>query len=122
MISWDIMAPLLLSTRGHKYILVITDLFNKKLFYWLADSDTLASVLIDEVVCRYGVPRSLHSDQGANLNSMQVALCKRLGINKTRITAYHPQGNEQVQQFNRTLEAILSNVVAENIGIEICSG
>ncbi|KAL5476035.1 hypothetical protein EMCRGX_G025937 [Ephydatia muelleri] len=117
--NWDIMAPLLLSTRGHKYILVITDLFNKKLFYWLADSDTLASVLIDEVVCRYDVPRSLHSDQGANLNSMQVALCKRLGINKTRITAYHPQGNEQVQQFNRTLEAILSNVVVENIGIGI---
>eukprot|EP00731_Ephydatia_muelleri_P019398 Em0012g223a len=80
-ISWDIMGPLPLSTKGHKY----------------------------------GVPRSLHSDQGANLNSQVIcALCKQLGINKTRTTAYHPQGNGQVERFNRTLEAILSKVVAEN--------
>ena len=81
----------------------------------MTDSETLASVLMDKVVCRYGVPRSLHSDQGANLNSQVIcALCKRLGINKTRTTAYHPQGNGQVERFNRTLEAILSKVVAEN--------
>eukprot|EP00731_Ephydatia_muelleri_P033855 Em0040g5a len=117
-ISWDIMGPLPLSTKGHKYILVITDLFSKWVEAFplaVTDSETLASVLMDEVVCRYGVPRSLHSDQGANLNSQVIcALCKRLGINKTRTTAYHPQGNGQVERFNRTLEAILSKVVAEN--------
>eukprot|EP00731_Ephydatia_muelleri_P031108 Em0022g622a len=117
-ISWDIMGPLPLSTKGHKYILVITDLFSKWVEAFplaVTDSETLASVLMDEVVCRYGVPHSLHSDQGANLNSQVIcALCKRLGINKTRTTAYHPQGNGQVGHFNRTLEAILSKVVAEN--------
>eukprot|EP00731_Ephydatia_muelleri_P010420 Em0005g1006a len=117
-ISWDIMGPLPLSTKGHKYILVMTDLFSKWVEAFplaVTDSETLASVLMDEVVCRYGVPRSLHSDQGANLNSQVIcALCKRLGINKTRTTAYHPQGNGQVERFNRTLEAILSKVVAEN--------
>ena len=117
-ISWDIMGPLPLSTKGHKYILVITDLFRKWVEAFplaVTDSETLASVLMDEVVCRYGVPRSLHSDQGANLNSQVIcALCKRLGINKTRTTAYHPQGNGQMERFNRTLEAILSKVVAEN--------
>ena len=61
------------------------------------------------------MPRSLHSDQSANLNSQVIfALCKRLGINKTRTIAYHPQGNRQVERFNRTLEAIMSKVVAEN--------
>ena len=117
-ISWDIMGPLPLSTKGHKYILVITDLFSKWVEAFplaVTDSETLASVLMDEVVCRYGVPRSLHIDQGANLNSQVIcALCKRLGINKMRTTAYHPQGNGQVERFNRTLEAILSKVVAEN--------
>ena len=43
-----------------------------------------------------------------------MALCKLLGINKTRTTAYHPQANGQVEQFNRTLEATLSKVVSEN--------
>ena len=49
------MGPLPSSTRGCKYILVITDLFSK----WVeafplaaTDSETLASVLVDEVVCR----------------------------------------------------------------------
>eukprot|EP00731_Ephydatia_muelleri_P006855 Em0003g1103a len=117
-ISWDIMGPLPLSTKGHKYILVITDLFSKWVEAFplaVTDSENLASVLMDEVVCRYGVPRSLHSDQGANRNSQVIcALCKRLGINKTRTTAYHPQRNGQVERFNRTLKAILSKVVAEN--------
>ena len=60
-ISWDIMGPLPLSTKGHKYILVITDLFSKWVEAFplaVTDSETLASVLMDEVVCRYGVPRS----------------------------------------------------------------
>ena len=85
-ISWDIMGPLPLSTKGNKYTLAITDLFSKWVEAFplaVTDSETLASVLMDEVVCRYGVPRSLHSDQGANLNSQVIfALCKRLGINK----------------------------------------
>ena len=117
-ISWDIMGPLPTSTKGNKYILVVTDLFSKwvEAFPLVAtDSETLASVLVDEVVCRYGVPHVLHSDQGANLNSQViVALCKLLGINKTRTTAYRPQANGQVERFNRTLEAILSKVVSEN--------
>ena len=90
-ISWDIMGSLPTSTKGNKYILVVTDLFSKSVeaFPLVAtDSETLASVLVDEVVCRYGVPRVLHSDQGANLNSQViVALCKLLRINKTRTTA-----------------------------------
>ena len=57
----------------------------------------------------------LHSDQGANFNSQAIqSLCKILGINKTRTTAYHPQCNGQVERFNRTLQSILSKLVSEN--------
>ena len=64
-ISWDIMGPLPTSSKGKKYILVVTDIFSK----WVeafalrsTDAETLATVLVDEVVCRYGVPSFLHSD------------------------------------------------------------
>ena len=76
------------------------------------DSETLANVFVKEIVCRYGVPTVLHSDQGANLTSSLITnMCNILGINRTRTTAYHPQGNGR---FNRTLKTMLSTVVAEN--------
>ena len=117
-ISWDIMGPLPVSSKGHKYILVITDMFSKWVEAFplrVTDSETLAKVLVDEIVCRYGVPQCLHSDQGTNFNSEVItSLCKQLGIKRTRTTAYHPQANGQVERFNRTLESMLSKVVNEN--------
>ena len=117
-VSWDIMGPLPVSSKGNKYILVITDLFTK----WVeafpirsTNTETLATILVNEIVCRYGVPRYLHSDQGANLTSRIIqSLCKKLGIQRTQTSAYHPQGNAQVERFNRTLEAMLSKTVKEN--------
>ena len=117
-ISWDIMGPLPMSSKGNRYILVITDLFSK----WVeafpmrsTDTESLATILINEVVCRYGVPQYLHSDQGVNLTSKVIqSLCKQLGIQRTQSSPYHPQGNGQVERLNRTLEAMLSKMVKEN--------
>ena len=117
-LSWDIMGPLPPTTAGNKYIVVVTDLFSK----WVeafpvkaTDTETLASLLVNEVVCRYGVPSYLHSDQGANLTSnLMAALCKQLGITQARTSAYHPQGNGQVERFNRTLESMLAEVVSDH--------
>ena len=117
-LSWDIMGPLPASSKGYKYILVVTDLFTK----WVeafplrsTESTTLATVLVDEIACRYGVPRSIHSDQGANLTSAVIQhLCLLLGMQRTQTSAYHPQGNGQVERFNRTLEAMLAKVVQAN--------
>ena len=117
-ISWDIMRPLPVTEKGSKYILVITDLFSK----WVeafplssTNSVTLAEILTDTVICRYGVPEVIHSDQGANFVSEVIqTVCLNLGITRTQTTAYHPQGNGQVERFNRTLESMLSKVVSEN--------
>jgi len=60
------------SSRGHKCIVVISDLFSKwvETFpFRVIDSETLARVLVDEAVCRYGVSSYLYSDQGSNLNN-----------------------------------------------------
>ena len=111
-LSWDIMGHLSTSSGGNKYILVVTDLFTK----WVeafplaqTDSVTLAKVLVNEIVCHYGVPRYLHSDQGANLVSDVIkSLCVTLGINRTQTT----EGNGQLECFNQTLEAMLAKVVA----------
>lgn len=117
-LSWDIMGPLPISAQGNKYILVITDLFTKWVeAFPLKDTTnlTLATILLNEVVCRYGVPTSLHSDQGANLCSTVIqSLCQMLGITTTRTSAYHPEGNGQVEHFNCTVEAMLAKMVDDN--------
>ena len=114
------MGPLPTTESGNKYILVVTDLFTK----WVeaeafalqeTSSTTLATVLVDQVISRFGVPNILHSDQGANLCSEVIkSVCHLLGMGKTRISAYHPQGNGQVERFNRTVEAILAKTVKDN--------
>lgn len=117
-VSWDIMGPLPVTSRGNRYILIVTDLFTK----WVeafplkeTSAGTLANILVDEVVSRYGVPTSIHSDQGKNIcGDVTQALCDILGIRRTRTSAYHPQGNGQVERFNRTIEAILAKLVQED--------
>ena len=114
----DIMGSLPTTFRGKKYILVITDIFCK----WVeafslcsTNTETLASLLLNEVVYHQGVPSTLHSDKGANLTSYVVSsLSKCLGIKHTQTTAYHPQVNRQVERINRTFEAMLSKLVNEN--------
>ena len=117
-VSWDIMGPLLPSESGNKYILVVTDLFTKSVAAFPihdTTSSTLATVLVDQFISRYGVPVVLHSDQGANLCSEVIkTICKLLGMDQTRTSAYHPQGNGQVERFNRTLEAMLAKNVKDN--------
>ena len=112
------MGPLPLSSTGNRYIIVITDLFSK----WVeafsvksTDTETLATLLVNEVICRLGVPHYIHSNQGANLTSnLMVVICECLGIEQTRTSAYHPQGNGQVERFNRTLESMLAIVVNDH--------
>lgn len=117
-LSWDTTGPLPITDSGHKYILVVTDIFSK----WVeafplkgTDAHTLAVVLVNEIVCRYGVPSVIHSDQGANFCSEVIqSLCNLLGIERTQTSAYHPQGNGQVERFNRTLKNMLAKVTQQN--------
>ena len=76
-----------------------------------------ASRIADELVkvfTSYGLPVTLHSDQGRNFESsiLQQTL-EAFGISKSRTTAYHPQGDGMVERFNRTLLQMLRAYVRE---------
>ena len=46
---------------------------------------------------------------------MYVHVCIVLiGVSTTRTSAYHPEGNGQVERFNRTLEAMLAKIIEDD--------
>ena len=75
---------------------------------------TCARVIVKNWVCRFGVPDSIHSDQGRNFESGVFSeMCKMLQMKKSRSTAYHPQGNGQIENVHRTLKNMLMAMLDE---------
>ena len=119
-VSIDILGELPKTVNGNNIILVVTCHFSKWTeAYALPDqtalSDQTADALVTNLFCRFGMPRTLHSDQGREIESrLFKEMCSLLGIEKTRTSSYHPQGNPQVERFNRTLQSMLKAYVGEN--------
>ncbi|MGL5706847.1 MAG: reverse transcriptase domain-containing protein [Aeromonas sp.] len=111
LVAADIMGPFPPTPRGNRYILVLVDHFTK----WAeaipltnADALSTARAIFNNWVTRWGVPEQLHSDRGSNFESALLGeFCSLLRITKTRTTAYHPEGNGQVERTNRSLKNLL---------------
>ena len=79
------------------------------------EATTVARVLVEEFVARFGIPRQIHSNQGRNFElKVFQEMCRSLGMDKTRTTPLHPQSDGMIERFNRTTEGMLSKFVAEN--------
>ena len=106
-LSTDILGPLPETTKGNRFILVVSDHFTK----WVEifpvpnfTAKTCADKILNEVIARFGCPYDLHSDQGRNYESdIFKELCRLLEISKTRTSPGHPKGNGQTERFNKTL-------------------
>ena len=100
---------------GYRYILVIADYFSK----WteafpIKDkcADTVADVLVNKIILRFGMPLVIHSDQGREFeNGLMKSLCSLLGCVKTLTVPYHPESDGMVERFNRTCLMMLPKFV-----------
>ena len=103
--------------RGNRYVIVFIDYLTMWVEAYATEdqtSETIARLLVDNVMCRHGVPGGLLSDRGANLLSrLFTDVCKLLGMQKINTTAYRPQGDGLVENFNRTLQAMLAKHAKE---------
>lgn len=95
-LTWDILGPLPVLSKGAKYVLMVTDVFSKWVEAFAIPStgaEVITDKLVKEMIWCYGVllPEGLHSDQGANLRGVQ-KICDKLGIHRTQTSAYHPPG------------------------------
>ncbi len=111
-VAVDILGPLPESPSGNKYILVAVDYFTRWAeAYGIPNQEavTVANKLVNEMFLRFSPPTQLHSDQGRQFESSLMAeVCKLFGIQKSRTTAYHPQGDGLAERYNRTLLSMLA--------------
>ena len=117
-VAIDLLTNLPTTPSGHKHLLVVIDHFTRWCeVYPLKDmsATTVASTLVNEYFSRYGCPKKLHSDCAANFTGQVIAeMCRLFGIQKTKISAYHPQGDGKVERMMRTLLSMLSKYLEDN--------
>ena len=114
----DIVGPLPLSTAGNKYILTFQDDLSK---YVVAtpinqqDATTVAKSFVSQIVLKYGAPRVVQTDQGANfVSELFKTTCKLLKIKKIQSTAFHPESQGGIERSHRVLAEYLRYYVKED--------
>ena len=99
-------------------MLVVCDAFTRWCeAYPLPDmkATTVASTLVNEFFARFGCPRRLHSDGAANFTGAILAeTCRLLGIEKSKISSYHPEGNAKVERLMRTILDMLAKYMNDS--------
>nr|KYP31036.1 Transposon Ty3-G Gag-Pol polyprotein [Cajanus cajan] len=110
----DFMGPFPPS-NGFTYILLAVDYVSK----WIEavptrkdDAQTVAKFVKSNILCRFGIPRAIISDQGTHFcNRLFNSLLAKHGVRHKVSTPYHPQTNGQAEVSNREVKKILERVV-----------
>ncbi len=106
-VALDTAGPLLEIKSGNKYILVAIDHYSK----WceakaVADhgAKTAARFLEDEIICRYGVPRFVLTNNGGEWAAEFDVMCKDYAIQHQRTAPQWPQCNGMAERMIKTIK------------------
>ncbi|XP_074556483.1 uncharacterized protein LOC141812342 [Curcuma longa] len=103
----DIVGPFPIGPQRKKFLLVAVKYFSK----WV-EAEALARIteegvlkfLWKNIVCRYGIPQRLVSDNGRQFQGRKIQeWCKGLGIQQAFTSVAYPQSNGQTEVVNREI-------------------
>ncbi|XP_061359320.1 uncharacterized protein LOC133303422 [Gastrolobium bilobum] len=103
------------ASNGHRFILVAIDYFTK----WIEASSyanisqkVFVKFLKRDIICRYGVPERIITDNAPNLNGAEVQkLCGHFKIKHHNSAPYRPQMNGAVEAANKNIKKIIAKMV-----------
>ena len=102
------------SHRGKSYILQMIDANSKFVATAALDdqqAETIRKVLWPKWFSYFGIPRSLLSDQGKNVDGKVIRdLCKKLNITKMHSSPYHPEGNGSTERSIGSVKGIIRSM------------
>jgi transposase InsO family protein len=97
-----------LSEKGFQYLLTFQDNFSKfvgAIPVENLESQTIAENFVRHIVCNFGLPEVILTDQGTNFTSALFKnMCKMFKIKKIQTSAYHPQSNGGLERFHRSMK------------------
>jgi len=106
-IALDTAGPLPKTKAGNKYILVAIDHYSK----WceakaVADHEAkiAARFLEDDLICRYGVPRYVLTDNGGEWGAEFETMCRNYAIHHQRTVPQWPQCNGMAERMIKTIK------------------
>ncbi|XP_058725708.1 uncharacterized protein LOC131597002, partial [Vicia villosa] len=99
------------ASNGHRFILVAIDYFTKWVeaaSYKNVTKQVVTRFIKKEIICRYGVPNKIITDNGSNLNNKMMAeLCEEFKIEHHNSSPYRPKMNGAVEAANKNIKKIL---------------
>ena len=114
-VAMDLLDLSITSAKGNRYVLVMVDCFSRWMEACPLPDKTVVDAFFSNIVCRFGMPSVIHSDQGWEFeNKVMHELCLLGGSHKTKTTPYYLESDGLVKRFNRTLLMMLAMFAGEN--------
>nr|XP_009623686.1 uncharacterized protein LOC104114853 [Nicotiana tomentosiformis] len=112
----DIIGPIEpAASNGHHFILVAIDYFTKWVeasTYKVVTKKVVVDFVCNNIVCRFEIPKSIITDNAANLNrDLMRKIYKKFKIFHRNSTAYKLQISEAIEAANQNIERILRKIV-----------
>jgi transposase-like protein len=117
-VALDTVGPLPETKNGNKYALVAIDHYSKWCEVRLVkDHDVATAVrfLEEEIICKFGVPRFILTNNGGEWMAKFDLMCKKYGITHQFTTPQWLQCNGMVERMIKTLKNGLSVVSSTNL-------
>ena len=103
------------ASNRHRFILVAIDYFTKWVeatSYANVTRKVVTKFIKNEIICRYGLPSKIITDNATNLNNkMMSELCEEFKIQHHNSTPYCPKMNGEVEAENKNIKKIIQKMV-----------